>query len=203
MSPGARAGIRTFPLHRFGAEGRSLLPSRPRSGPKPYFHDGLPLRPIWLHTSEEGLPLRPRQAGNPAMSVLPLALPHCPHTRSEDQGYAGLYIRARPSPPYRSVPTFPFRFRPFDPIRRRSFPVRQVESDSAARVVQAPARLFFHRVCVSRWTTVDKAVNWRGCAATANDSSRCSEDFSAGQPPRFASSRRRSALSLIKPSASF
>ncbi len=123
-----------------------------------------------------------------------------PHPRSEDRARWSVGMSRGLHRHIDRFRKFPCRFRPFDPVRRGSFPVRQAKGDSAGRVVQAGERKLIHRMRKWRWTTVDKAVIRRGFAAPANDSSRCS---AACQRPCLASSFRRSALSLMKPSASF
>jgi len=187
---------------RFGSEGRSLLPSRALRNPKPNFTDGLSFHPIWREPKPFAISSASVRKSGHADATFRVHF-EASSAISKDRLELNLFaIRAA----FTGISIDPISLF-ISSLSTRSeegfASVRQDEIARLNRVVQAARGLFFHRSFDSRWTTRDKPVRGCGSAAPANDSCDCESGMPRPQPPRLASSLSRSALSLMKPSASF
>ncbi len=194
------------PGGRFGAEGRSLLPHRFSVDPKPLFHVALRLFDPPCPARGFGISSIPRRKFGHALapSLLRSFLIRDPRevcrtlVRPLPRGFRRHVVR---------YVNFPWTSVPCGSIPGRFVPFRQAKGDLSERVVQAGKRQVIHRSPIWRWTKVDKPVIGRGFAAYASVARQCGGQGwrtpSYDQRPRFDSSFRRRALSLMKPSASF
>jgi len=197
LSPGARAGAGSAG-DRTIARTRSELPGGTATGCHPFLPQSVPPRPkIRLCHRHELLKVRPVDFAPSRLHGLDMVC-----ALGEPLGLSFHPSTARLSPSHRSgseIPSPPLAFRPLS--RKGQSPYRQVKDACGARFGQRPNRPVIHLCPECQWTRVENSTVHRKRADFPEAGSRAC----AQAPPcrsRCASSRRRRALSLMKPAAS-